>query len=192
MSGIRGILLCGGSARRFGSEKLLAPLRGTPLAAHSARNLVAGAGNGLAVIPMGSAALRHVLEEAGCEILETSDTLRGMGASLAAAVAASSGAVGWVVALGDMPFIQVATIASIRAALEGGALVAVPRVASGGARGHPVGFASALRAELVALDGDHGARSVMERHRDRLATLEVDDPGILADIDVPADLEKFR
>ncbi|HEX7560481.1 MAG TPA: NTP transferase domain-containing protein, partial [Usitatibacter sp.] len=70
MAGIRGVLLCGGSATRFGSEKLLAPLRGSPLASHAARNLVAGAGNALAVIPMGSAALRRVLEESGCDILE--------------------------------------------------------------------------------------------------------------------------
>ena len=192
MSGIRGILLCGGSATRFGSEKLLAPLRGSPLASHSARNLVAGTGNALAVIPMGSTALRRALEDSGCDILETSDTRRGMGASLAAAAAASSEAAGWIVALGDMPFIRVATIAAIRASLEGGALVVAPIVASSGARGHPVGFASALKAELVALDGDHGARTVIERHRDRLTTLEVDDPGIVADIDVPADLEKFR
>ena len=114
-----------------------------------------------------------------------------MGASLAAGAAASSKAAGWIVALGDMPFIRVATIASIRAALEGGALVVAP-VAASGARGHPVGFASALKAELVALDGDHGARAVVERHRDRLASLVVDDPGIVADIDVPADLDKLE
>jgi molybdenum cofactor cytidylyltransferase len=189
---MRGILLCGGSATRFGAEKLLAPLRGAPLASHSARNLVAGAGNALAVIPMGSTALRRVLEDSGCDILETSDTRRGMGASLAAAVAASSEAAGWIVALGDMPFIRAATIVSIRAALEGGALIVAPQVASSGERGHPVGFAGALKAELIALDGDRGARSIVERHRDALATLEVDDPGIVADIDVPADLEKFR
>lgn len=190
--GIRGILLCGGSATRFGAEKLLAPLRGSPLASHSARRLIAGVGNALAVIPVGSTALRRVLEDSGCDILETSDTRRGMGASLAAGVAASSEAAGWIVALGDMPFIRAATIASIRAALEGGALIAAPLVASSGERGHPVGFAGALKAELIALDGDRGARSVIEWHRDGLATLEVDDPGIVADIDVPADLEKFR
>jgi molybdenum cofactor cytidylyltransferase len=189
---IRGILLCGGSASRFGSEKLLAPLRGSPLACHSARNLVAGAGNALAVIPMGSTALRRALEDCGCDILETSDTRRGIGASLAAAAGASSEAGGWLVALGDMPFIRVATIASLRAALEGGALIVAPVLASSGERGHPVGFAGALKAELIALDGDHGARSVIERHRDGLATLAVDDPGIVADIDIPADLEKFR
>ena len=192
MSGIRGILLCGGSATRFGSEKLLAPLRGSPLASHSALNLVAGAGNALAVIPIGSTVLRRVLEDSGCDILETADTQRGIGASLAAAAAASSEADGWLVALGDMPFIRVATIAALRALLEGGALIVTPVLASSGERGHPVGFARALKAELIALDGDLGARSVIERHRDGLATLAIDDPGIVADIDVPADLEKFR
>jgi molybdenum cofactor cytidylyltransferase len=192
MSGIRGILLCGGSSTRFGAEKLLAPLRGSPLACHAARNLVAGAGSALAVIPMGSTALRRALEDAGCDILETPDTRRGIGASLAVAIATSSEADGWLVALGDMPFIRVATIAALRTALEGGALIVAPVLAPSGERGHPVGFAGALKAELIALDGDLGARSVIERHRDGLATLAVDDPGIVADIDVPADLEKFR
>jgi molybdenum cofactor cytidylyltransferase len=189
---IRGILLCGGSATRFGSEKLLAALRGAPLVSHSAASLVSGAGNALAVIPMGAAALRRVLEEAGCDILESADTRRGLGASLAAAVAASPGSSGWIVALGDMPIIRAATIASVREKLEGGALVAAPVLAQTGVRGHPVGFARALQAELATLDGDEGARALVERHRAGLATVEVDDPGIVADIDTPADLEKLR
>lgn len=193
MSGsIRGILLCGGSATRFGSDKLLAPLRGLPLVCHSARALVAGVGNALAIIPPGAAALRRALENAGCDILETSDTRRGLGASLAAAVAASENSPGWIVALGDMPFIRPETIASVCAALEAGALIAAPILAGSGARGHPVGFAGALRTELAALDGDEGARAVIERHGEALAKLEVDDRGIVADIDVPADLEKHR
>ncbi len=190
--GIRGILLCGGRASRFGSDKLLAPLRGAALVTHSARNLVAGAGNALAVIPTGAAALRRALEEAGCDILESSDTVRGLGASLAAGVAHCPQAAGWIVALGDMPFIEPATVAAVRAALEAGASIAAPVLAPDMARGHPVGFSRALQEELAALDGDEGARSVIERHRAEVTTLEVDDGGIVADVDRPADLEKHR
>jgi molybdenum cofactor cytidylyltransferase len=196
---IRGLLLCGGASSRFGSDKLLAVIESRhpgagrgPMVASSARNLIAGGGNALAVIPLGATDLRRVLESAGCDILETKDTQRGLGASLAAGVAASTGAIGWIVALGDMPFIRAASIAAVRASLEGGALIAAPVFAGTTKRGHPVGFAARLEKELLALDGDEGARSIIEKHRASLVTLAVDDAGILADIDTPEDLEGYR
>jgi molybdenum cofactor cytidylyltransferase len=185
---LRGLLLCGGRATRFGSDKLLAPCGGEPLAARSARSLLAGAGNALAVIPPHAAELRAVLAAAGCGILESERCERGLGASLAAAVGATRDARGWIVALGDMPLVRAETIAAVRAALDAGALVAAPVLAATGERGHPVGFSRALLAELEALDGDEGARVVIARHRGRMVAIPVDDPGILADIDTPADL----
>ena len=194
---IRGLLLCGGLATRFGGDKLafdIAPARGAgeprvPMAVLAARNLVAGAGNALAVIPSGAAALRSILESAGCEILESRRTRRGLGASLAAGVAARPIADGWIVALGDMPDIRPETIAAVQARLEAGAMLAAPAAPRGGRHGHPVGFSKALLAELLALDGDEGARSIVQRHRAELVVVEVDDPGIFTDIDTPSDLE---
>ena len=185
---IRGLLLCGGKSSRFGTDKLCVEIDSSPLAAHSARHLLAGAGNSLAVIPPGATALRAVLEKAGCEILESPHSVRGLGASLAAGIAATPDADGWIVALGDMPFIQPATIAAVRRRLEEGAPIAAPVMRATGERGHPVGFSRVLREELAALDGDEGARSVLARHRAGIALIEVDDAGIVKDIDTPADL----
>ena len=98
---IRALLLCGGRSSRFGSNKLLAPFDGEPLVARSARNLMAGAGRVLAVVPVGADALARVLDDAGCDILASPESARGLGASLAAGVAASADARGWIVALGD-------------------------------------------------------------------------------------------
>ena len=184
---LAGLLLCGGAATRFGGDKLLQPIPGDevrgPIAARAARNLLAGAGNALAVIPLGASALRGALEITGCDVMESDHTARGMGASLAAAVAATDGASGWIVALGDMPLILPATIAAVAQALKDGALIAAPVAEVGGLRGHPVGFSAQLRAELLALDGDVGARSILERHRDAVQLIAVDDPGIFIDLD---------
>lgn len=158
-----------------------------PIAARAAANLLAGVGQVLAVIPFERARLRRTLEAAGCEILETDRTARGMGSSLAAGVEASARASGWIVALGDMPVIHVETIAAVKRALEAGARIAAPFDA-GGRRGHPVGFSSALLGELVALDGDAGARVILERHADAIARIETQDAGIFVDIDTPQDL----
>lgn len=185
---IAALLLCGGSGSRFGGDKLLAGEE--PLAARAARHLIAGAGAALAVIPVGAGALRALLEAAGCEVLESDRTASGMGATLAAGIAASARADGWIVALGDMPAIAPRTIAEVRRRLEAGALLAAPFDARG-RRGHPVGFSARLRDELLALDGDVGARDIVARHAAEIAAIESDDPGIFIDVDTRADLDRL-
>ena len=87
-----------------------------------------------------------------------------------------------------MPFIREGTMHAVHQALAAGALIAAPRDRVSGARGHPVGFAAGLRDELIAIRGDEGARSVIQRHRDAVQLIEVDDAGITRDIDRPEDL----
>jgi molybdenum cofactor cytidylyltransferase len=78
-----------------------------------------------------------------------------------------------------MPAIQADTIRRVVEALHGGAATAAP--VHRGQRGHPVGFAATMQAELLASAGDTGARAVLLRHPPRL--IEVDDPGVLYDVD---------
>jgi len=186
---VRGLLLCGGHATRFGGEKLLAGEG--PIVAEAARHLLEGVGNALAVIPLGKERLRAVLEGVGCEVLESDRTALGMSGSLVAGVQATASAGGWIVALGDMPRVRVATIRAVVTALQDGAPVALPVDASG-RRGHPVGFAASLREELLALTGDVGARSLLARHAQAVRALATDDAGIFVDIDTPADLERLQ
>jgi molybdenum cofactor cytidylyltransferase len=127
-----------------------------------------------------------MLEQEGCQVTMFQKAERGMGASLAHGVAQARGADGWVVALADMPRIQPETVKSVISALQQGALIAAPVYK--GERGHPVGFGAALRDELLALDGDQGARALLERHRDSVRLIDCDDPGILIDIDRKSDL----
>lgn len=182
---IAGLLLCGGAGRRFGVDKLLAGEE--PIAARAARNLLAGAGNALAIVPLKRSRLRAVLEAEGCRVVESDRTPEGMGASLAAAIAASAEAEGWIVALGDMPLVDPRTIEAVRKALERGAPMAAPYDRSG-RRGHPVGFSRALRDELLALGGDVGARDLLARHAGMVERIVTDDAGIFVDIDTKEDL----
>jgi molybdenum cofactor cytidylyltransferase len=185
------VLLAAGSGSRFGADKLLHPLEdGVAIAAHAARSLLAATPDVVAVVRWGDFPLYDMLEQEGCQVVMFQGAARGMGASLAHGVAQARGADGWVIALADMPRISAETVRKVMAALEAGALVAAP--ARKGERGHPVGFGAALRDELLALDGDQGARALLERHRDAVQLIECDDPGIFYDIDRKSDLQRDK
>ena len=185
---IAGILLAAGAGQRFGGEKLLHPLEdGVAIAAHAARNLLAVVPDVVAVVRWGDFPLYDMLEQEGCQVTMFQGAARGMGASLAHGVAQARGAEGWIVALADMPRIAPDTIRAVVIALREGAPIAAPVYK--GERGHPVGFGATLRDELLKLDGDQGARAVLERHRDAVKLIECDDPGVLFDVDRKSDLK---
>jgi molybdenum cofactor cytidylyltransferase len=192
-SSATGVLLAAGYGSRFDPEgvhnKLLARLPdGQPVAHEAAHRLLLVVPHVIAVVRPGSEALARVLNDAGCEVVFSIDAERGMGASLAAGVDASRDADGWIVALSDMPRIAVATIEAVARTLDEGASLVAPFYR--GERGHPAGFGVQHFDALVALDGDTGARDLFRRHE--VTRVDVDDPGILSDVDTPDDLRALE
>lgn len=181
-----GILLAAGAGRRFGGDKLLAPLHGRALVLHALSPLQATVDQVIAVVRPDAGALAELLEHAGAQVVESAQAHLGMGHSLACAARHAPEPADVLVSLGDMPVIQPDTIRRLRQTLENGAAIVVPTLH--GRRGHPVGFASRLRASLACLQGDQGARAVLLRHAAQVQEIAVDDAGILRDIDTPDDL----
>ncbi|RKP59395.1 nucleotidyltransferase family protein [Pararobbsia silviterrae] len=202
-----GILLAAGRGARFdpagARNKLTEPMpagptRGLPVAFVAARRLRSVLPRVVAVVRPGtespeaarhSETLQKLLAEAGCEVVVSADAERGMNAALAAGVRASANPHGWLVALADMPAIAPATILEIAQTLVApGAraeMIVAPRHA--GRRGHPVGFGAAHEAALAALDGDDGARGLLDAVP--VTLLDTLDAGVLRDIDTPSDLD---
>jgi molybdenum cofactor cytidylyltransferase len=188
-SNATGILLAAGYGSRFDPtglhNKLLAPLPdGTPVVFQSARRILSAVSRVVAVVRPGSEKLAEVLNEAGCDVVFSIDAQRGMGATLAAAVRATPDAEGWLVTLGDMPWIERSTIEAVTRCLDGGASIAAPFYR--GQRGHPVGFSAQHLDALGMLDGDSGARNLFAS--ENVEKIDVDDANILRDVDVPGDL----
>jgi molybdenum cofactor cytidylyltransferase len=111
----------------------------------------------------------------------------GMGYSIAAGVSARPDAPGWLVLPGDMPMVQPATLLGVARALDHHPVAYAQHK---GRRGHPVGFGAELYSELVTLAGDEGARRLVARYPAH--GVEVDDAGVLMDVDTPDDLERLR
>jgi molybdenum cofactor cytidylyltransferase len=191
---IVGILLAAGRGTRFGGDKLLAPLResslglpaGTAMGVAAAIHVAAALPDSIAVVRPGDARVADGMRATGLRIVECANAGDGMGASLACGVISTCDADGWIVALADMPWIAPATIRAVAGALARGADIVAPVYR--GTRGHPVGFSRRYFAALCALTGDAGARSVLLAHPDELTLLDVDDAGVLADVDSASDL----
>lgn len=183
-----GILLAAGRGRRFdpsGMEnKLLQQCGELSVAEAAASPLLAMLPHVIAVVRPGATAVAAKLRTLGCEVIvcDTADT--GMAASLVHALRHAQEAGGWIIGLGDMPHVAPQTIQSLQYALEQGAGIAAPIYQ--GQRGNPVGFDRRYLPQLLALEGDQGARAILKQYP--VQEVAVDDAGILQDIDTPDDL----
>lgn len=106
----------------------------------------------------------------------------GMANSLSSAIKAASGWEAAVIGLGDMPYINQATYGAVQKALTQHEIV-IPGL--GGKRGNPVGFRQHFFNEILQLEGDQGAKSLLQKYSDQCFVLETQDEGIIRDIDTP-------
>jgi molybdenum cofactor cytidylyltransferase len=120
-------------------------------------------------------------------VLSPAEAKAGTGHSIAAGVSARSNASGWVILPGDMPLVRPSTLRAVAHELEHHP---VAFAQYRGLRGHPVGFSAELYSELVLLSGDVGARRLVARYPAR--EVEVDDPGVLVDVDSDDGLSQAR
>ena len=188
MKEIVGLLLAAGSAKRFGSDKLRHALpHGVAMAVQAARHLRSEIQTVFAVVsPHTDPDLSNLLKKEGCSVVICDNAAQGMGASLACAARAAGERAGYLVALGDMPFIRPSSIAAVRDALGAGAALAAPYWRS--RRGHPVGISRRFFADLLSLKGDEGARELLAANEKMLVKIPLGDPGVVRDIDTPQDL----
>ena len=190
---IAALVLAAGASRRLGRNKLLLPFRGgTVLSTTLARVLESPVDRVVLVLGHEGVLVRRHAGLPGDPRLATVDNAQwasGMASSLRTGLAACPEAEAAIVTLGDQPDVEAATVARLVDAFRAGAPLAVPVHADGTARGgervgHPVLFGRALFAELGALEGDTGARQVVERHWASAARVA----GVpLRDVDTEAD-----
>ena len=147
-----------------------------------------GSGSKLQALLAGRPVLEHTLaavRASGLPFHVEDAGHAGMGDSIAAAVRATADAGGWLVLPGDLPLVRPTSLQAVAAALQGASIV-VPT--HQGTRGHPVGFAREHGAALQALTGAEGAAAIVRQAK--VTKLELDDAGIVTDIDTVEDLAR--
>jgi molybdenum cofactor cytidylyltransferase len=187
---IVGLLLAAGGARRFGSQKLVATLDGAPLVRHAAQALAQVTNDLIVVVGSEAEAVTRALVGVNARIVENGEWGNGLSSSIRCGVlAAPPETSAIVVALGDEPRVDGGvTRALISMWRETRRPIVVARYA--GEIGHPVLFDASVFDELTALDGDRGARRVIQRSPDRVTYVDMTTAAPL-DVDEPSDLRRL-
>ncbi len=186
------IVTAAGSAERFGGKKLLTPIDGEPLLDHTIRALLEG-GVSEVIVVVGRDARPELERDVNTMLdprvrpVENPDPSRGMFSSIQEGVAQAQGDT-ILVMPGDMPFVSADTVRAVIAAYERKPSIVSPRYR--GKRGHPVALPASLRDEIRAAGPTATLHDVIRAHTDIRVDLDVDDPGVVRDVDRQEDLER--
>jgi molybdenum cofactor cytidylyltransferase len=173
------------------TNKLLAPLAGKPMVCHVAEAASASRARPV-VIVTGHMAAEVAAALAGLEVtvVTNPDYSTGLAGSLKSGIRALPPKCdGALIMLGDMPGIAAEHLDRLIAAFTPGSIV-VP--ARDGKRGNPVLWPATLFGELLQLEGDAGARRLIDRHAKQVREVDPGTDAIFADIDTPEELEQAR
>jgi molybdenum cofactor cytidylyltransferase len=188
------VLAAGRSTRMGGPNKLLEEVGGKPLVRIAVEQALASRASPVVVV---TGHQRKEVEAAiaGLDVktVHNPDYAQGLATSLKTGIAAlppeNDGA---IICLADMPRVNAALIDKLIAAFdpEKGALVVVPTV--DGKRGNPVLWSRRFFPDLMALEGDVGARHLIAQYGEALTEIAVDGDGALIDVDTPDALRSLK
>ncbi len=178
-----------GSAERFGGKKLLAPVDGEPLLDRTIAALLDGGVDQVVVVVAPDADdLKHdvnAFNDPRVWTVVNPDPSRGMFSSLQAGMADAEGDA-LIVLPADMPFVQSGTVAALLDVFMSRPAIVSPRYQ--GKRGHPVILPPGLRDEIRDAPPTITLHDVLKRHADERVDVDVQDRGVVRDVDVVGDL----
>jgi molybdenum cofactor cytidylyltransferase len=193
---VSAVVLAAGASTRMGRAKQLLPLGETTVLTRTLEN-VRSAGLNDIVLVLGASGeeIRRQLPRSlldGLRIVVNHAYGQGMASSLReglSAVDQESDAA--LIVLGDQPFLQPQTLHQIIDGYRGSrAQIVVPTYQ--GERGNPVLLDRSVFSEAMVLEGDVGCRAIFVNHLEGISKVEVEDVGVLLDLDDPADYERLK
>lgn len=177
-----------GSGIRFGGAKLLATMKGAPLLDWTLWSLLDGGMERVIVVaaPGADFSAARFMADPRVKLVENPQPDRGMFSSIQAGVAAANGDP-ILILPGDMPFVSSGTVTSVTVACIRQQRVVVPTFNQ--RRGHPIAVPASFQLAILESPADATLKDAIAATGEWRVELPVDDPGILRDVDTPADLD---
>jgi molybdenum cofactor cytidylyltransferase len=187
------ILAAGRSSRFEDGHKLLVEIDGVPMVRHVCSALAASNVDDIVLVTSDASGAIAIAAGVGrWRIVENKNAHDGLSTSLRTGLQnIANDADGLLVALADMPGITTAIANTSIATFSSHQNAIVFPMSSDGRRGHPIIWPKLLFAELEAVSGDAGGKTVLAAHRDRWLPVPCETEGAFADIDTRADLQAF-
>jgi molybdenum cofactor cytidylyltransferase len=189
------VILAAGTSTRMGQPKQLLPLDGTTVLARAIENVrSAGLVEMVLVLGASAEAIRRQLPQSlleGLKVVVNQGYAKGMASSLREGLSAlDPQSAAALIILGDQPLVRPQTLHQIMAGYHRSrAQIVIP--SHQGERGNPVLLSRSVFPEVMALEGDTGCRAIFTNHLDTIFKVEVEDPGILLDIDNQDDYDRL-
>ena len=195
--GVAAIILAAGKSTRMGEAKQLLRLGESTVLGRTIENVRRSEVVDEIVLVLGASAeaIRRQLPASlleGLKVVVNPAYEQGMASSLQAGLSALDPQIGaTLIVLADQPFVRPQTLDQLaREYRRTPAPIVIPSYK--GVRGNPVLLDRSVFAEVMALEGDTGCRAIFGNHTERTVKLEVEDEGILLDIDNQEDYERLR
>ncbi len=191
---VAAIVLAAGLSSRMGSNKLLQSVRGKPLVRHAVEAALRSAASPVVVVTgKDGAEVRRALAPLAPLFVDNPDFSKGLSTSLKRGLSAlSEDCDGALVLLGDMPDVTPALLDKLIAAFDPGEDRAICVATRHGRRGNPVLWARRFFPEMLAIEGDVGARHLIAQYGELVCEVEAADDGPLTDIDTPDALRAYE
>jgi molybdenum cofactor cytidylyltransferase len=185
------VVLAAGAGRRFGGDKLIAPLRGRPVLQYAV-DAACGAQTLSCTLVLGDGAAQVLaaVEPRRCAVVMNPDWHSGIASSIRCGLRGHNEDDACILMTGDTPFIASVDLDRLIAAW--GATSSIVALRAGDVWGAPVLFPRRDFAALRALDGDVGAKRYAVKQRQRLVFVDASDPSAFADVDSQADLRRLN
>jgi molybdenum cofactor cytidylyltransferase len=193
---VSAVVLAAGASTRMGRAKQLLPLGETTVLTRTLENIrSAGLDDIVLVLGASAEAIRRQLPQSlleGLRIVVNHAYGQGMASSLREGLSnIDSRSDAALIVLGDQPFLQPQTLHQIIDGYRGSrAQIVVPTYQ--GERGNPVLLDRSVFSEAMVLEGDVGCRAIFANHLEGISKVEVEDMGVLLDLDDPADYERLK
>ena len=180
------IILAAGQSTRFGTVKMNHPLGKSNTILSACVERYQTIFTSVNIVVSTQVELDKAVTNNDTQIVISNNSIQGMSQSLIAGVQSQSTAHAWLIALGDMPYVQTKTIEKLAAKATTENIV-VPVFDS--KRGNPVIFGRRFYNDLMALNGDVGAKELIKSNLGSVCEVAVTDNGVLLDIDRIEDIQ---